>query len=202
MKQQKEISSVHLHITSHCNMKCPYCCCEIPNKKNKKHYNIEYFSNLDKYFKNLTIIITGGEPTTHPRFDKITSYIKKILNPNRYILSTNGYGLDKIPITDFQIFNEIYITEYDNSYNEDKIEYLRNNGVLVDIWKNIKHIKNEGYSPCYRSSNGSVSYNNGLLYPCCVSSFDEDIGIKLNENWRQEILQVELPCDKCAFGKE
>lgn len=202
------IHTISLQLTTFCNRKCPYCCCAIPSLNKKEHFDIPYFEKLIPYFKSMNLTITGGEPTIHPSFHDVTLYIKEKFSPPKYVLVTNGYGFNKLPMEYFLKFNKIIITEYDNPSNSVEIKDFKvrvPRTIQLEIWDKVKipHIKKaKGIKPCPKrvSISGVAAYENGLLYPCCVIT-KREIGIPLDDNWSTKILEVPTSCNGCIFGR-
>jgi hypothetical protein len=54
---------------------------------------------------------------------------------------------------------------------------------------------------CGKSATGAISSANGLFYGCCVApGVPGAIGVKLSDNWREELMNTLLPCHNCRFG--
>ncbi|MBD3155372.1 MAG: radical SAM protein [Candidatus Aenigmarchaeota archaeon] len=86
-----------INITFKCNLSCPYC--YVKNfKPEKKEISLSSFSKILSWFKKQNIqngvSILGGEPTQHPKFDKILESMEK--NELKSTLYTNG--LTKNPL--------------------------------------------------------------------------------------------------------
>ncbi|MDR2545318.1 MAG: radical SAM protein [Methanobrevibacter sp.] len=86
-------SHLDVEITNHCNFRCLYCFNEsLP--ENKAFMDADKFISLvNKLKKNglETVVITGGEPLTHPEIFKIVKYACNNLVAVQ--LNTNGYLL-------------------------------------------------------------------------------------------------------------
>ncbi|MHA1269141.1 MAG: radical SAM protein [Candidatus Helarchaeota archaeon] len=79
-------------ITDFCNLKCSFCYESIRRKR--KHIHPRIFKNILKKYRPLYLQITGGEATTHPKFEEIISI--GIKNSIKVQISTNGVLLKKI----------------------------------------------------------------------------------------------------------
>lgn len=87
-----------LGITSTCNAKCTFC--SVPLRRSKHPAlasdldTIPHLKHLLKYTRLL--LITGGEPTIHPRFGQMLAQLKDILDPRAYVtMITHGHRLKK-----------------------------------------------------------------------------------------------------------
>ena len=80
-----------INITSYCDMECSHCMNSC-NKTNYIHMTEDVFSASLDFCKNHVILISGGEPTSHPDFDHFISIIRDRFkdNGNMIIITTNG----------------------------------------------------------------------------------------------------------------
>lgn len=209
----RDIHSINYMITTHCNRVCPDCCCNIPNLRNKKHFDWNYLVESAKYFKGIfRINLTGGEPTLHHNFVELVPKLKDLFNCTLLTIESNGYNFKKFPQI-FTYFDTVYASVYtEKTYpgsisNEKDIEFLEEylkgtktkvfSGDIVHIQKNVK----PSGKICERGKSETVSYANGYLYPCCVAPGVKDsLGIPLTYNWKKDILEVPLPCNNCLFS--
>ena len=84
--------SVFYSICSTCNRRCSYCMNKIDKysyKKQDTYYKL-ILDKIDSINKPIHLDITGGEPTTYNKFSNLITYISKMKNIERLILSTNG----------------------------------------------------------------------------------------------------------------
>lgn len=207
------IQCVNYMVTTYCDRLCPDCCCNIPAWENKKHFDWEYIKESAKYLKGIRRInLSGGEPSFHPNFTEFVPKMKELFNCTILTIETNGYGFKKFPET-FKYFDVIQVSHYtkdsykgstDNTSDVEFIkEYLKGTktDVLVgEIFHTSRGIRNSGII-CARGVSETVSYVDGLLYPCCAApGVEGGVGIPLTHNWLSEIKNVKLPCDNCWFS--
>jgi MoaA/NifB/PqqE/SkfB family radical SAM enzyme len=83
---------VHLHITSKCDQECWYCYSN-PNGIELSFRDLKVRIDECKKLGVFQIALGGGEPTLHPEFIEILSYIKKV--GIDCAITTNGRPLDK-----------------------------------------------------------------------------------------------------------
>ncbi|EKO3687098.1 radical SAM protein [Vibrio metschnikovii] len=87
--------SIHLEITSDCNIRCKHCYMSA-GKLNAKHLSlneiIDFFNENELERINKDIIISGGEPMIHPDFKEIVQYLKRL--DFKICLFTNGLLID------------------------------------------------------------------------------------------------------------
>lgn len=227
---RQEITNINLTLTTFCSMKCPDCCCNITAMKNsdKRFFSFEYFENAAKYFYGIERIhLTGGEPTMHPDFVKFAQSFKELFGCKRLTIETNGFFIKHREHEIYVLahyFDEVYFSHYkkdmypgceDNLYLINKLRMYKemdnfvcngNGAKLCDIIVGeIDHISREkrGTKMCHRGYSETLGYSNGKLYPCCVASGipENDVGILLTENWREEILNIHAPCEICFFAE-
>jgi len=200
-----EIDRVNFWLTSYCNQYCPDCCVNAPNYKNPKHYDIDYIKNASRFFYGIdNLRITGGEPTMHPDFGTIVPMLKEMFGCRLLTLATNGYMVIKHQNV-LHHFDDIVCTLY--SHNRKEVEFLRKNGFIKRNTRSDRPVEHVPVTkrvsnpvPCERA-NQAVAYVEGLVYPCCIApDFLGGKGIPLSDNWRKEILTVDLPCENCFFA--
>jgi radical SAM protein with 4Fe4S-binding SPASM domain len=84
---------LELQITDKCNLRCKHCYIE---KKNSHELSIKQIRNILKEFEaiqGLRVLITGGEPLLHRKFDEINKILPQF--QLRKVLFTNGTLLNK-----------------------------------------------------------------------------------------------------------
>ena len=206
------VHTVQIHVTSHCNMACPECCCAIHLIKKKDKYFIteDYLNHSAKLFNGIkTISLMGGEPTMHPKFSEWSPKLKELFNCEVLQVETNGTMFKKIPEA-FKHYDKIIVTRYHKDMfegcrdNLSDIEFLQNYYPNKEILvSNIEHLSRQtkGTKPCYRVNSGGIAYADSKLYPCCVGpGLDEKVFIVPTDNWRNEIKTIEAPCEGCFFA--
>ena len=118
----------NIFLTRKCNLKCPYCFAdEFVNKKNEE-VTLENFEKILNFIKKdgtSRIGLIGGEPTLHPKFNKILDILNNDDNIKEIIIYTNGIKIDK----------------FLNKLNKDKYSILINCNSPEDIGKSYKKLE-------------------------------------------------------------
>ena len=177
------IQCVNYMVTTFCDRNCPDCCCNIPNKEGK-HFDWDYIVESAKYLKGIRRINLSGGGPTFQKFPEIFKY--------------------------FDVIQVSHYTEnsYKDSWNNTEdvnfiIDYLKGTPTQVLVGE-IVHVNRSRRSMglvCERGTSETVSYENGLIYPCCAGpGVDGGKGIPLSDNWLEEIRYVRLPCKNCWFS--
>jgi MoaA/NifB/PqqE/SkfB family radical SAM enzyme len=212
----RKIKNINYSITNVCNRKCKDCSLNIPYRmslKNERPYmSIKNIKDSAKYLQGYSINITGGEPTIHPKFTEIVPKLRGIFKPSILSIETNGYGFSKFPEI-FKYFDVVHFTHYikgtyfsETEDNTKDLEFMQKNYPEVNIVEHgLKfHISRDTPilgNMCDKGTSATVSYINGLMYPCCVAyGMNNAIGIKLSDTWSKDILDVIMPCKNCFFS--
>lgn len=107
---------IYLLLTEKCNLSCSMC---IRGKQDGTNLNLNFITN-DMVLKNFLghrVVITGGEPTMHPKFpeivNKVSDYAKSV------IITTNGtsYNYFSKIITKNNIHFQVSIDGDENAHN-------------------------------------------------------------------------------------
>ena len=83
-----------IKITEHCSMGCTHCMNNAT--PNNKHMDFDTFKKVigfQKEYGGSFVIITGGEPTEHPEFQKFLRYTIQELKQTFITITTNGLWL-------------------------------------------------------------------------------------------------------------
>lgn len=94
------LNSVYLEINNFCNSNCIYC---YNDCRNNDYIKIDKFKMLVERVKQIgikTIILTGGEPTIHPKFLEIIDILEK--NNMKFGMSTNAINVNDTIIKKFK----------------------------------------------------------------------------------------------------
>lgn len=99
LKNILKIFPLRVAITDYCNLKCFFCSNEgmIKQQRNSKHIDIkdfEYLINILAENNLKQISLTGGEPTLHPKLEKILEIITRSNIKNTFF-HTNGIELNQ-----------------------------------------------------------------------------------------------------------
>lgn len=193
----RSVTNVNFAVTTHCSRACPNCCCAVPWHKHE-HFDFDYFQQAADYLYGIEqITVTGGEPTSHPKFGLIAETFRSLFGCKRLLLETNGFALEAYAgcIPDF---DEVRLTVYDG---EDHAWLKAPNVTRQHVHHVDRRLRHPG--TCHRGISETVSYWKGLLYPCCVAAgVDGGVGIPLTADWRERIQCVQPPCRNCWFAGE
>lgn len=130
-----KMNRLDLYITDFCNLKCKHCymegvpCHQLSFEQIKmivKKAEEDYFGG-----KIEEINLLGGEPTLHPEFSKIVSYLTD--ENYRVRISTNGYFLNKIDSNILKKLN--YIQLSCESLNKSVLDSYRGAGYFDNLIK-------------------------------------------------------------------
>lgn len=215
----RSIDKIQIPITTVCNRSCPHCYAKLA--LNKQVFSYEYLQEVGRTIGEIgQIEISGGEATTHPDFEKISNNLQALFSCRDILLATNGYIFKddkKLPLllkyqrVWLSHYNDEFVEKYGGKTNTEivnKIEDFINSSrypkpLLYNI-PIINHVEfSEKYNgiPCDQYRSNMISCFNGKIYGCCVSwSIDEDLGVPLSKNWRQDIYKINIPCEKCVMS--
>ena len=222
------INRLTVPITRACNRACPECTNRerdgiYGNGERNPHMSYDEIVWVGKNIGKIgRVEITGGEPTVHPDFQKITVSLRDIFQSDDIMLVTNGYIFeddDKLPL--LLKYNRIYLTDYTQKFADkygtpsntevcDKIcDYLEGHKE-VRVWRQRmdEHLELKDDVPnATTCRNGHdrgdmIGYHRGQLYGCCIAwGLDyPGKGIVLAKDWRDRLCEMELPCNKCFLG--
>lgn len=129
---------VYLLTTTECNLKCSYC---IRGNQKKEYIDLKILKNiLDKNdFTRDQVLITGGEPTLHPGFEKIVRICcEKFKNVS---VNTNGMSINKIEaLSDKRIHIQISLDGSEIIH-----EKIRGENTYRHLIENIRKIDKIGF---------------------------------------------------------
>lgn len=127
------------NITYKCNNSCLECVSKQTREHSNRIINLKEFENFNTKFKFTytdRFVISGGEPTIHPDFEKIINYISSY--STHIIVFTNGRILSTI---DNKVLNKIerfVIPFYGDEFNHNK--YTGNFKSYIETLESIKNI--------------------------------------------------------------
>jgi len=148
--------TLEVEITTRCNFACKHCynrggfIGDLPCEKIQSLIDFAFKNNL------INFVITGGEPLIHPKFGRIATLIfrKKIIareKKPRFILQTNGFFLEKIPLFYLKAFDLIHLStdvvgglRDDTSHLRKTIFFLKKHHVSFYLFFTV-HKKNLSY---------------------------------------------------------
>lgn len=193
------IHSLELYITTACNLQCPDCFVDVPEREMKPAEIIRIAKNLGKVER---LIITGGEPTAHSKFRAIMREVVK-LKYEKLRLTTNGYMLSVYEDM-LDCFDEIWLTSYNERGLKKAKAFKRKYKGMAPI-RTIFRIPAEACNrvgTCGRELNGIASYRSGKVYGCCAGAgIKGATGARFGKNWRKTASTLLLPCRVCKIRK-
>lgn len=174
---------LELQITHRCNLRCRHC---YIGEKNPKDLDIETIRRILGEFEDmqgLRVLITGGEPLLHPRFDELNSLLPDFAV--RKILFTNGLLLDEGRIKDLMV-HEIQVS-IDGL--EEGHDWIRGKGTFAKAIRGIEAALDAGFGV---SISTMVHARNLNDFPGMEKLFKK-LGIK---DWT-----VDVPCETGTLGE-
>ena len=209
------VRTINFSVTTRCSRRCPSCCSGVRAGKEGRDHSIGAIVATAMILGSVEIIsLYGGEPSFHADFPRLAARAREIFQAKQITIQTNGYGFGKFPES-FLHFDLVIVSAYtERTYpgcpsNAGEIEtfrqFLRGQGqegklVVNDV---VHYPDNPPFpgGPCYRQEIPTISYFDGLLYPCCTGAgIPGAVGIPVTAAWREEILRVPRPCKTCLFS--
>lgn len=202
------IHTVNLEFTTHCNKRCPDCCVGIGINRVMQHHTWEYFEQAAKWLYGIERVhLTGGEPTSHPKFSEYVPRIRELFGCKTLSMVTNGYRVPKYEDLIVECFDFINFSDYEDQ--RPALESIRKrmpvnvnhegiNGALF-----FPRAASGGGNPCTRASwfSNGCAYADGKFWACCVAQgINEGVGIEPQEGWQQLLMTASLPCKTCFFS--
>ena len=94
-----KVNWLGISLTSSCNLNCPYCYADA--QKNGVFLDEKKFEAFLDYFvpyaaPNILIVLTGGEPTLHPKLLSFIKYAKSVFINPYIVITTNGVAPKKL----------------------------------------------------------------------------------------------------------
>lgn len=101
---------LEIEITTMCDQNCEYCYNRGYKNQNMDFEEIvRYFKFAEKYGVEL-VVLSGGEASLHPEFEKICDYLKKNRpEVKRIVVQSNGY-IKNIPYEKLKVFDSIHLS--------------------------------------------------------------------------------------------
>lgn len=167
------------------------------------HHPWEYFERAASYIYGIhRVHVTGGEPTTHPKFAEFIPHFRSLFGCSVLTLQTDGFKTIQHHET-LKHFDHIYPSLYDD----------RNRGAVGIIQISFPSTEWAGeFTPrsrrgsgavCFRGLSDTVSYADGLFHGCCVSpGIPGAQTLEPCRDWRDKILGLPLPCGDCFFSPD
>ena len=191
---------VHVWITSVCDRMCGDCCQHLSTRPGE-HAAWTSFEYAARYLRGQSLCVIGGEPTTHPEFDRIAREFHSLFATDYVELATNGYGVVE-HAGSMPYFDYVRLTNYPTPRTQAARAWLEahmRDRLTIEPPTHIPLSRIGGGRPCIRRN--FVAYANGHLYPCCVGpGFDGAESIELGDDWVERIGTVPAPCAQCVFS--
>lgn len=196
-----------LELTTHCDQRCPNCCCGIGINRELRHHPWEYFERAAAVLYGVERVhLTGGEPTLHPRFAEFLPRLKALFGCHRLTLGTDGYGVERHRELIARHIDEVHFSDY--HARPGAHEALVQIGVALSVYdggvKGANHVSRDrrgAGGPCGRAHGDCVPYADGKLYGCCVApGIGGAEGLAPGSGWREQVRTLPLPCGDCWFS--
>jgi MoaA/NifB/PqqE/SkfB family radical SAM enzyme len=198
-----------MDLTTHCDRRCPDCCCGIGINRKLQHHPWEYFEAVAPFIRGIERVnLTGGEPTIHPKFAEFVPRFKELFGCARLTMGTDGYGVVRHAKVINDHVDEVHFSNYHTKVTAAAWQSLKSStGRLLtfdagrDASAFISREIRGGGNPCSRGFSETVAYADGKFWPCCVSpGLDGTEGIEPCHDWREKILAVDMGCKQCMFS--
>jgi len=193
---------VHVWVTTVCDLMCADCCQYIPSRAPGEHFAWSTFEHAARYLRGQEICVIGGEPTTHPGFDRIAREFHTLFATDYVEILTNGYGVVR-HAESMAYFDKVKLTNYPRIRTQAALVWLQQHmpeRLAVLECGHVPLTTRGPGGPCIRRL--APAYVNGRLHPCCwVPGFADAETIALTDDWQEKIAQVRAPCDRCMFSE-
>jgi radical SAM family protein len=199
----REVTCIQMDITTHCDRRCPECCCGIGINRTLQHHPWEYFEHVAPFIYGIRQVnLFGGEPTMHPRFREFVPRFKELFGCEILSMATNGFLIDRYRDL-MHHFDLIEATPYDEK-NVPRINYIQLNAKHTHTYSGYFVPRNHvgGGNPCHRASCYKVAYADGKFWPCVVGpGLDDATGFEPCFDWREKIEKWPMPCSTCFLSE-
>ena len=135
--QPYPLRSVHLNLTSACNLRCVYCYADDRDSKPNhltKHEHFDLLAELAQ-FGSSVVTLTGGEPTLHPEWLSIANKAKE--SGHSLMLLTNAVRIAPDEIAQAASLFDLIKVSIDGS-TENVHDRLRGEGSFSGQWLRLK----------------------------------------------------------------
>lgn len=160
----------------------------------------EYFVEAARWLHGIeSVVIIGGEPLVHPRFDEFAPRFRELFGCRELIVWTNGYQVERHAEA-LKCFDAVYASLYDS--NRAEVDYIKAHFPHATMEQPHIPLSHRGSGQiCERGVHGPITYADGRIYGCCVAmALPGGVGITPGPKWRAEVLATPLPCEECCFA--
>jgi hypothetical protein len=216
-KPQRVIERVALPITRKCNRTCPECPARDNSAAEMSKEEISWAGEC--IGKVAHIEISGGEPTLHSEFEWLCENLHNIFQCDDILLLTNAI-VPREKWNSILKFDRVYISHYtdkfaktygvpDNTAEATALkDWLEERGMNVWLQRMECHLpmntRQRWANGCifFYDHKDMVTYYRGQIYGCCTSWQlpYRGRGIVLTKDWRNDLKDIDLPCDNCFLG--
>ncbi len=203
-----EIQSVNLDMTTHCDRRCPECCCGIGINRVLQHHPWSYFERAAKALYGIPRVhLCGGEPTVHPNFAAFVPRFKDLFGCQRLTMVTDGWGVGRYRDVIATYIDEVTFSDYVSNRPAKQI-LIKIGAPLVyapggpEATDFVPRSRIGGGHPCTRAwwIGKGVAYADGQIFGCSVApGIDGAQGIEPEPGWDERI--AELPCKVCFMSE-
>lgn len=206
MKVARDITCVSMDLTTHCDRRCPNCCCGIGINRKLQHHPWEYFEAVAPYLYGIERVnLTGGEPTLHPHFAEFVPRLKALFGCKRLTLSTDGFRVDRYRDVINAHFDEVHFSDYGTLLSAGVLSGLK---VALKVYPAgqdasnfVDRSRRGSGKPCQRGLSETVAFADGRFYPCCVSpGLAGTEGLLPCVDWRVKVQELDMGCKECFFS--
>lgn len=198
----REITCVAIDLTTHCDRRCPDCCCGIGINRKLQHHPWEYFEHAAQFIRGIERVhITGGEPTIHPHFAEFVPKLKALFGCQTLTLQTDAFRTERNHEV-LHHFDHIYASRYD-AKNTKAVDLLVSEfGATTWEGEFTPRSRRGSGAGCARGRSETAAYADGLFFGCCVApGVDGAAGMEPSINWKERIVAEPLPCKDCWFSE-
>lgn len=204
------LTILDFEITHRCNKYCRLCdhrCSTSSYEMSLEQYDyvVELVGRRDEI---RTVLIIGGEPLTHPDFERFIYCIQRDFTNASITVQTNGRLLPKHyepdirwVLTHYPGFNDDIVDEYGGETN---VDVAWSNGLFWDPFVD-PNLSEEDAKRARGMCTFSVRILGRRLYSCCLSEpverdFNlEGVSVPFTDNWRNDIYGIHTwrACQHC-----